>query len=336
METEGYIKRFMPLWDGWKLDKFLGNGSYGNVWQVVRESDENETAAIKEIIVPPSSAGKLETACLQGLDVENARLYFEDTLKETISEADMQHSLSDCRNIVRFRDYQIKSLDHEDEFGWVFYILMDKVQAFTEYLMKNGIAVSDVIKLGIDLCHALERCWKAGIVHRDIKPENIFYCPQKNCFQLGDFGIAHYFERPTASKGRPGTLTHMSPEVYCGATFSYDDDLYAVGMILYKLLNYNRIPLLPDYPQQYTPSQRNEAMMCRLKGALLPLPALTRLQPEQISETNRIRAGVRLDMNDLNRIQILGGIAQKAIHADKNQRYNSASELREALEKIDI
>ncbi|MDE6035231.1 MAG: protein kinase [Ruminococcus sp.] len=334
MESEGYIKRFMPLWEGWKLDKFLGSGSYGNVWQVVRESDENETAAVKEIIVPPSGAGTLEMACLQGLDVKSARLYFEDTLKETISEADMQHSLSDCRNIVRFRDYQIKSLDRQNEFGWVFYILMDKVQAFTEYLMENGITVSDLIKLGIDLCYALERCRKAGIIHRDIKPENIFYCPQENCFQLGDFGIAHYCERPTASKGRPGTLTHMSPEVYGGAPFSYDDDLYAVGMVLYKLLNYNRIPLLPDYPQQYMPAQRNEALMCRLKGALLPLPALTRLKPEQISEVNHIRAGVCLNMNDIERIKILGGIAQKTISADKNQRYGSAEELRKSLEKL--
>ncbi|MDE6086880.1 MAG: protein kinase, partial [Oscillospiraceae bacterium] len=320
METEGYIKRFMPLWEGWKLDKFLGSGSYGNVWQVIHEAvsdsesvKEKEVAAIKEVIVPSPTAGTIEMACLQGLNLENARLYFAGALKETIAEANMQQTLSNCCNIVQFRDYQIKTLDQQDEFGWAFYILMDKVKAFPEYLMENGITVSKVIQLGIDLCHALERCQKSGIIHRDIKPENIFYCPQKNCFQLGDFGIARYLVRPTANKGRPGTLTHMSPEVYQGADFSYEDDLYAVGMILYKLLNYNRIPLLPDYPQQYMPNQRDEALICRLKGALLPLPALTRLQPEQISEANRIRAGVRLDMNDLNRIQILGSIAQKAI-----------------------
>ncbi len=334
MEAESYIKRFMPLWEGWRLDKFLGSGSFGNVWQVVGESDKNKVAAIKEIIVPPPGMGTLEMACLQGLDLENVRLYFEDTLKETIAEADIQRSLSDCCNIVKFIDYKIKSLDWQDEYGWAFYILMDKVQVFPEYLMKNGIAVSDVIKLGIDLCHALERCRKAGIIHKDIKPENIFYCRQKNCFQLGDFGIAHYFERPTASKGKPGTLTHMSPEVYSGKSFSYADDLYAVGMILYKLLNYNRIPLLPDYPYQYTPSQRTEAMMCRLKGASLPMPALTKVQPEYIPEANRIKAGVRFDLTDLKRIQILGSIAQRAVSSDKNQRYGSAEEFRRALEKI--
>lgn len=332
MEIDGYIKRFMPVWKEWRLDKFLGSGSYGNVWQVI--NDKNETAAIKEVIVPPAGAGTIEMACLQGLDLGNARLYFEDTLKKTIEEADMQCSLSDCNNIVHFIDYKIKSLENPDEFGWAFYILMDKVQAFPEYLMQNGITVSDLIHLGIDLCNALERCRKSGIVHRDIKLENIFYCRQKNCFQLGDFGIAHYCERPTATKGRPGTLTHMSPEVYCGMTFSYKDDLYAIGMILYKLMNYNRIPLLPDYPYQYTPAQRNDAMMCRLKGAELPLPAITKLKPEQISEANKIRAGIRLDINDLEKIQMLGRIAHKAISADKNKRYGSAEELREALQKL--
>ena len=168
------------------------------------------------------------------------------------------------------------------------------------------------------------------------KTREYFLLPAKKCFQLGDFGIAHYFERPTASKGKPGTLTHMSPEVYSGMTFSYADDLYAVGMILYKLLNYNRIPLLPDYPDQYTPSQRTEAMMRRLKGESLPMPALTRLQPECIPKTNQIRAGVRLDLTDLHRIQILGSIAQKAITADKNQRYGNTEELLISLEKLKI
>lgn len=64
------------------------------------------------------------------------------------------------------------------------------------------------------------------------------------------------------------------------------------------------------------------------------MPALTRLQPECIPKTNQIRAGVRLDVNDLNRIQILGSIAQKAIAADKNQRYESAKELLKSLEVL--
>lgn len=353
METPSYIKRYMPLWKGWELDKFLGRGSYGNVWQVVRETSKaesmavvrkekqgidsigiKEVAAIKEVIVPSSSAGTIEMACLQGLDFENAKQYFAAALKEAVAEAEMQRSLSDCHNIVRFRDYQIKTLDQKDEFGWVLYILMDKVKGFPEYLMDNGITLSKLVQLGIDLCHALERCQRAGIIHRDMKPENIFYCPQEDCFQLGDFGIARYLVRSTANKGRPGTLTHMSPEVYQGADFDYGDDLYALGMILYKLLNYNRIPLLPNYPQQYMPQDRENALIRRLKGESLPLPALTQLQPEQIFKVNQIRAGVRLEKKDLQVVQSLGNIVQKAISADKKQRYESAAEMRNMLKKI--
>lgn len=59
-------------------------------------------------------------------------------------------------------------------------------------------------------------------------------------------------------------------------------------MILYRLLNFNRIPLLPDYPQQYMPKDRDNALIRRLKCESLPLPALSNLQPEQIIFVNQV------------------------------------------------
>lgn len=333
MELSGYIKRFVPLFGEWKAEKFIGEGSYGKVWQAVNNNGMKK--AIKEVIVPAESAGTIEMACLQGLDIENAKKYFAETLNETIAEAEMQKSLSDCRNIVHFLDYTVKELNNTDEFGWVVFILMDKVQVFTEYIMEHGIEISSFINLGIDLCNALCRCRESEIIHRDIKPENIFYDSEYNCFQLGDFGIAHYLSRPTANKGRAGTLTHMSPQVYQGADFCFKDDLYAVSMILYKIMNFNRVPLLPDYPEPYMPNQRDNALIKRLKGGELPLPAITRIPYEKIFEVNSIRAGMRInDSYDYELMQKLAEIVHKAIAPDENNRYADALELKNVLSEL--
>ncbi|MFQ9889159.1 MAG: protein kinase domain-containing protein [Streptococcus sp.] len=36
------------------------------------------------------------------------------------------------------------------------------------------LSESDIIKIGMDVCNALEACERKGIMHRDIKPGNIF------------------------------------------------------------------------------------------------------------------------------------------------------------------
>ena len=57
-----------------------------------------------------------------------------------------------------------------------------------------------MLRIGIDICTALELCSKKGIVHRDIKDENIFV-NEDGVFKLGDFGIA----RELSASGKAGT-----------------------------------------------------------------------------------------------------------------------------------
>ena len=42
------------------------------------------------------------------------------------------------------------------------------------YRRNHTMSQNDVVKLGIDLCRALEYCQQSKIVHRHIKPKNIF------------------------------------------------------------------------------------------------------------------------------------------------------------------
>lgn len=311
-----YIQRFSPLWEGWQVDRLLGEGSYGKVWQMrCEDSDGTHYAAVKEVVIPPTG-NDLATVRAEGMDAECAKFYFKNLLEETLKEVELMQKLAYCSNVVQYEDYQVKELNGEDEFGWVIFMRMERLVPFKEYMLEKGMDAKDVQKLGIHMCHALEACLQQGIVHRDIKPDNLFYCPETDSYKLGDFGIAHYLARPTQGKGRAGTLTHMTPEVYQGALFTPEADLYALGMILYRLMNDNRIPLLPPYPVPFSPVQRNEALVRRLRGEEPNCPRILTMENQ--------------DSFSLE----LGKIVHKAISAKRENRFASASELREALETI--
>lgn len=322
-----YHALYPPIWEGYVPGTLLGSGSFGDVYELKKEgSSLPPTEAFKEIAVPPRSAGGLSEALFQGLDEAGAKYYYEGMRQKALEEVLLLKKFSHCPNIVRISDHKLFDLpEGQEEYGWVIFVRMELLQPLKEKVLKDGICIKELCRMTIDLCTALEACHAEGIVHRDIKPENIFYSPITKNYKLGDFGIACYLSRVTEEKGRPGTLTHMAPEVYRGAPFDYLSDLYALGMVLYKFLNENRIPLLPDHPTWYSPSMRNRATHRRLLGEALPLPSIVRKTPDTLFPL--LSAGGVCEEG----IQQLASIAARAVCCDASKRFESASALKNAL-----
>ncbi len=326
-KVKQYHKLFPPLWNGFEAGSLLGSGSFGDVYELKRQgSDEVPTEAFKEIAVPPPSAGGLTGALFQGLDIDGAKYYYDGMRKKALEEVEILRQFSDCPNIINIHDYKLCELpEGQDEYGWILFVRMELLQPLKQKVLQEGLNIHELVHLTIDLCTALEVCYTKGIIHRDIKPENIFYSPASNAYKLGDFGIACYASRATEEKGLPGTLTHMAPEVYCGKPFDHASDLYAVGMILYKFLNENRVPFLPDYPEKYSPALRNQAIRKRLEGESIPLPSIVRKADREISPL------LKTDNITKEAIYQLSRIASKSISADRDKRYSSPAELKQAI-----
>lgn len=328
------IHQFEPLWGEWVIGEKLGEGNYGRVWQI---SSGDKTAAVKEIVVSLSEDILID-ARSEGLNERCAKIYFEEVMNNTLEEVVVMKDLSECENIVHFEEYQIKKINLYEDKGWVILIKMKRLESLKKKIIYQRMHIMDVLKLGIDICNALEMCERKGIIHRDIKPDNLFYDSEKNIYKLGDFGIAHYLKRATAGKGRAGTLSHMSPEVYQGKEFTFTADLYALGMILYRLLNDNRVPLLPEYPMSYTPGERNRALIERLRGKTVPLPRLSnffQLSEDELSWENEMGVGTIVEREYVQIAKKLGEIAGKAISADPKERYSSPQMLKNALSEIE-
>ena len=306
MEND-YYKRYEPFFGEWHIKRFLGAGSYGRVFEIERRDafDTVYTGALKAITIP-SSPSELEEILADGMDMNGASTYFRDYVKELNREIALMSKLKGHSNIVSYEDH--KMFQHEDGVGWDILIRMELLTPITSLLRENRtFPRRKVIQLGIDLCRALEICQRYNIIHRDIKPANIFLSDTED-FKLGDFGVARIASAATGASTRAGTVNYMAPEVFRGEKYSSNVDLYSLGLVMYQLLNNNRLPLYPPYPQTITPSSRERAQARRLAGAALPAP---------------VNAGGRL-----------AEIVLKACAPDPTQRYDSPTVMRQALEAI--
>jgi serine/threonine-protein kinase len=184
---------------------------------------------------------------------------------------------------------------------------MELLTPLIDRMIEKRLDEKDVVKLGIDICKALEICHKKNIIHRDIKPQNIFVSDNGD-FKLGDFGIARTMEKTMGEASRKGTVKYMAPEVYRGDRYDDRVDIYSLGIVMYYLLNGNRGPFLPAAPAVVTYNIENEASMRRIRGERFAPPAGADAQ--------------------------LAEIIMKACAYIPDRRYRTAEEMRAALENI--
>ena len=300
-----YYKKYEPLFGAWSITKLLGEGSFGKVYEIEREDfGETYKAALKVVTVPQNES-EIKSVIYDGMDGESVAEYFGTLVKEIVSEFVLLSKLKGNSNIVSYEDHQV--IPHEGKIGWDILIRMELLTPLMEHAQRTEFSQRDVINLGIDMCKALETCQKRNIIHRDIKPENIFISEDGN-FKLGDFGIARTIEKTSSGLSKKGTYTYMAPEVYRGGDYSSNVDIYSLGIVMYRLLNGNRAPFLPAYPEKIAHSDRDNALMWRMSGSKIPAP---------------LNAGGRL-----------AEIVLKACAYNPAERYSSPMQLREELEAI--
>lgn len=221
----------------------------------------------------------------------------DDVIKK-LEEAQILHKCMH-KNIVRINEANVYQLDS----GPHVVIDMEYLPSgsFEDAITGSNVSIHTTIRLIVDCLFALEHAHINGILHRDVKPANIMLCDFGA--KLSDFGLATVLGLQAAGSPR-GYTTHLPPEYFIHRATTELTDIFAVGITLYRACNY----IIDWY------------------GAIGNLP-----DPETAIQSGQLVKSLGYAPFTPMKLK---RIINKACSADPTQRYQSASEFRQALEKL--
>jgi len=260
------------VWDEWEIIDIIGEGTYGKVYKAVKKDYGAEMFSAIKVITIPKSQSELKALRADGMGISESKTYLEGIVNSFVHEIKMMISLNSAPNIVTIYDYKVIEKSHE--MGWEIHIRMELLKSFDDYQIGKKLTEKDVIKIGTDICSALEFCAKQNppVIHRDIKTANIFIT-EFGDFKLGDFGIARELEKSRHLYSMAGTPNYMAPEVKKGDLYGVTADIYSLGIVLYKLANNSRLPFCDQNKQMLKHSDYEEALKRRFAGEHILPPA---------------------------------------------------------------
>ena len=289
------------VWPEWKLLEQLGSGQFGVVYMARKQGFAGDSfAAIKVVTISNENNEN-------GFSPEQTDSYLASVAQNYAREIKMMECVKGYSNIVNIEDYTV--CKNSGGKPWYVLIRMELLTPLYEYLENREIREEEIIRIGSDLCKALEVCAAHKIVHRDIKPANVFV-NKDGVFKLGDFGVARQILSYT-SQTRTGSPDFMAPEIYNGTLQAADferaqnADVYSLGMLLYWIANGKRMPFVKQ-KGLITADEISDAFARKMKGEKLPDP--------------------------VNASEPLKKVIMKACAFDPSERYRTAKDLREALE----
>jgi eukaryotic-like serine/threonine-protein kinase len=215
-------------------------------------------------------------------------------------------------------------LDGGDTTDGMPYYVMEYVEGLPldDYCDQKGLSVTGRIRIFQQVCSAVEYLHQNSIVHRDLKPSNILIS-NDGAVKLLDFGIAKLvgaaaFANPnlTSALGSPMTPTYASPEQISGITLQKTSDIYSLGAILYRMLT-GRLPY-----------EGVDDKLAKLFTRQAP-PAPSSNIREDLRAGSDTTAGLRRVM-----LGEIDSIVLKALEFDPKNRYQSAAEFQEDLQRF--
>ncbi|MFL5319187.1 MAG: serine/threonine-protein kinase, partial [Myxococcaceae bacterium] len=215
----------------YKLEKLLGEGAMGQVY-LARHSKLGRQVALK--ILKPQLAS----------DRNQVQRFFQEA--RAVNQVSHPH-------IVQISDFMD---EHAADGSRHVYCVMEFLEGKTlrERLEAGHVSLEDSLRICSQVANALHAAHQVGVVHRDLKPDNLFLTQRDGRLyaKVLDFGIAKLQSNdvePLVSSAANvpvfktqvgvvvGTPAYMAPEQAMGEKIDGRADMYALGVVLYRMLS---------------------------------------------------------------------------------------------------
>lgn len=240
---------------GFTIIKQLGQGSYGTVYKVKRQSD-GKSYALK--VVDMSSLNQRQR---------------EDSVNEIRIMASVQSPF-----IIRFHEASVinKKLYLITEYAK----LGDLSHAISRRKLKRKPFKEDAIwRFMLQTLEGLQVLHDRGIVHRDLKSANILLSAP-DLFKVGDLGISTVLQQRQLCKTQIGTPMYLAPEIWKKKPYNAKCDIWSLGVLLYEMATFN-------YPFNARNARELSVKVCSAKPPRLTNPYSNDLQTVITSMLNQ-------------------------------------------------
>jgi serine/threonine-protein kinase len=190
---------------------------------------------------------------------EDDELGRQVVVKLLAPEADRDRFEREARAVAALSHPNIVQLfDFGAEERWYMVFEYLRGGSLEERLAEVGVLpVDEVARIAGDVATGLAHAHSRGVVHRDLKPGNVLFDMERRS-KIADFGIARVQGVDTLTEDGTvlGTAAYISPEQVRGEPVTPASDVYAFGVILYRLLA-GRLPFEADSPMQLAALHRD-------------------------------------------------------------------------------
>ena len=191
-------------------------------------------------------------------------------------------------------------------------------ETLRDHIRGKALPLDELLRLGIQIAEALDAAHSEGIIHRDIKPANIFVTRRGHAKAL-DFGLAKLVPKGVANADADllgevpdssslvgiisGTPSYMSPEQVRGDTLDPRTDIFSLGLLLYEMATGR---------QAFSGGTGGSIIEAVLTRPPAPARSIIPDTPPDLEE-----------------------IINKALHKNRDRRYQHAAELLADLQRLD-
>lgn len=210
-------------------------------------SETNEKFIVK-IMSLPASAAQLDAFLLAGAfqSQEAAVDYYQQRTEDYTGELEILQQLSRQEGFLPCEGYQAAS--SQDHIGFDIYILSQYRRSLERQFSKKEFTHLDALNLGLDICSALTACRRNGYLYVNLKPDNIFVT-ENGEYKISDLGFVKLNGLKYAAMSDAYLSEYTPPEI-TDAYSSINEtlDVYALGMILYRIYNGGTLPENKEQP----------------------------------------------------------------------------------------